>query len=295
VGMAPSRSTGVGMAPSTHPAPSERSHMPASAAKPRPALADGLLSELFTGRTVRTTIVAAILILLGVGGLLVVRRLAGAFSAELSIPGVLVAALTTTAMAATSRLVWRRCRSAETSLQRTEELFVGWASSAALLLVAVGTSFHSARLSDVLVWMPLLALDQFWRHDFFHAGNTTQADTPATQMAAGGMAGSFTPANVQHDDVVQQMFRVREADGSEAVYAKLLAHFVAGQRHQTVYLGFCPPLDYVPTVATNPTGGPPATLKVAQAFAHGVRIDVKLATAPTAPASVSIDLVARKP
>jgi hypothetical protein len=275
--------------------------MCASAAKTWNGLAEGSSSAWPAGRSARTAVAAVILILLGLGGLLLARRLAGAFTAELTTPGLLVTALITTAVASAARLAWQSCSPRESTalsnLQRAEYLFIGWGSSAALLLVAVGTSFRSDRLSDILIWLPLLAMDQLWRLDFFD-GCTTRTGAPETLASTEPPSLEFTPVEVLRenasDKVVQQVFRVREADGSEAVYARLLAHFVAGQRHQAVYLGFCPPLEYVPTVRVDPCAGPSAHLKVSQSFAHGTRIDVKLTAPASAPATVVIDLAARR-
>ena len=81
------------------------------------------------------------------------------------------------------------------------------------------------------------------------------------------------------------------AAGGEMVAARLRADFVAGQRNATVYVGFCPPLARVPEITIDPVEG--AEAKIVQAFAHGVRIDVRLAQVATEATSISLNVIAR--
>ncbi len=92
--------------------------------------------------------------------------------------------------------------------------------------------------------------------------------------------------------VLQQLVRVREADGGEAIRGTLLAEFVAGQRNSTLHVGFCPPLEGLPTVEAETGDGPDAEVKVSQAFAHGARLEVRLSEPAMGECSVVVEVVA---
>ena len=93
--------------------------------------------------------------------------------------------------------------------------------------------------------------------------------------------------------VLQQVVRVREADGGEAIRGWLLAEFVAGQRNATLHVGFCPPLERLPVVEAEMGDGPDAEVKVAQAFAHGARLEVRLASAAEEDCAVVVEMIAK--
>ena len=93
--------------------------------------------------------------------------------------------------------------------------------------------------------------------------------------------------------VLQQVVRMREADGGEAIRGSLLAEFVAGQRNATLHVGFCPPLERLPVVEAETGDGPDAEVKVAQAFAHGARLEVRLAAVAEEDCSVIVEMIAK--
>lgn len=93
-------------------------------------------------------------------------------------------------------------------------------------------------------------------------------------------------------DYVQQVFRVRDADGQEVVYAAVRADFLAGQRHAIVHVGFCPPLAATPLVEAAACQWPDARVRVTQALPHGVRLDVRLGEPAEEACGVPIDLAA---
>jgi hypothetical protein len=93
--------------------------------------------------------------------------------------------------------------------------------------------------------------------------------------------------------VLQRLVRVREADGGEAIHGWLLAEFVAGQRNATLHVGFCPPLERLPVVEAETGDGPDAEVKVAQAFAHGARLEVRLAAVAEQDCSVVVEMIAK--
>jgi hypothetical protein len=96
-----------------------------------------------------------------------------------------------------------------------------------------------------------------------------------------------------HDEqLLQQLFRVRNAAGQETIYGTLRADFERGQRNASLYVGFCPPLARPPQVEAEPVDGPAATLKVVQALAHGARVDIRLDRPADGECHVLVDMAA---
>ena len=93
-------------------------------------------------------------------------------------------------------------------------------------------------------------------------------------------------------NVLQQLTRIRDEAGVETIFGTLRAEFAAGQRHATLHVGFCPPLAGAPTIEADPADGPDATVKVIQAFAHGARLEVRLAAPAAEPCSVLLEMTA---
>jgi hypothetical protein len=227
--------------------------------------------------------------LIGLCGLLLVaRRLAGALTQQLPVHLLLLTATSAVATVIAARLVGSR----NPGIRRNQLLaaLLGWGGSLALLLLAIGCSFPGPRLLDWLVWVPLLVLEQFSRHGF--AENRRREKL---RLAPPTVAKRERDQEPVLTDRLQEIFRVREPDGTEAIYASLRAEFQPGQRHATVFLGFCPPLGHVPAIEAVTCEGPPAELKVVQVLPHGARIDVRLASNPQESTIVVIDLAARHP
>jgi hypothetical protein len=228
------------------------------------------------------------------GLLVLVRRLLGAFAADLPRDTLLLTALASAAILSATRLLWRKHFPLKSAGRLTAgDLLVGWGSSAALLMLAIGCCYPANHTSDWLIWLPVLVADQFWRQSFFDAGHPEQAvalrvvhpDQPAEPL---------TEADNDADDVVQQLFRVRSESGSEEIYGTLRADFHRGQRTAVLHVGFCPPLTHRPEVEAEALGDPGyATVKTVQALAHGARLDVRLAAPAEDDCRVWIDMAAR--
>ncbi len=91
----------------------------------------------------------------------------------------------------------------------------------------------------------------------------------------------------ESSDVVQQLTRTKSADGPETIVGWLRLPLAAGQRSGVLHVAFCPPLEGPPIIEFEQVEGPPARIKLAQAYAYGARFDVKL----TRPADDEGDLV----
>jgi hypothetical protein len=231
------------------------------------------------------TLVSIAALLAGVALLLAARRIAGAITFALPWDLTLIIALEALLLVTAIRGSWRRAfplgPAGEDGLAWGDQL-LGWGSSAAIVLAAVGSSFPGERASDWLVWLPVIAADQVLRQSFF-AGQGAALKSAASTQA---------PRFDEREQVVQQLYRVRDAEGREVIYGTLRADFQAGQRTAVLHVGFCPPLERVPQIEAAPQAGSAATVKVAQALAHGARLDVRLAEDASEECWVWIDLTA---
>lgn len=247
------------------------------------------------------TILSLVAMLNAIGLLIAIRRLLGALSTDLSRDVMLLTAVVTTAIVAFARIAWRRAfplRIGETPQYSWQDDFVGWGSSAGLILVALGCCYPAYRTSDWLIWLPMLVADQFWRQSFFDAGHPLLRLADELEMEEELSSTVKFPAPADTTDsrlqegIVQQLYRVRNEDGSELIYGTLRADFQAGQRTAVLHVGFCPPLPYLPEVEAEALPGSEARLKVVQALSHGARLNVRLASTPVEDCHVWIDMAA---
>jgi len=248
------------------------------------------------------TVLSVLTMLLGVAVLLIVRRVSGAITEELSYGAMLLTAIITAVLAFSSRFAWRHLIPATLSpaSQGTDrfagisaDAFVGWGSSLALLLMAIGTAYPGDRTIDLLIWVPLLVADQFLRQSFFDGGLPGQSFQKLERVEIkDDPEDGWTVEAFDTDDLVQQLYRVRNDEGLEVIYGSLRADLQAGQRHTVIHVGFCPPLAFMPRIEVAPYSGPSAKIKVAQALAHGTRLEVRLDQTANEDCSVLIDLAA---
>ncbi|MCG8451096.1 MAG: hypothetical protein MI725_16125 [Pirellulales bacterium] len=244
-------------------------------------------------------LVGIVMLLLGIGMLIASRRLAGALNHELPRDAMLLTALATTAVLAWTRIAWRR--GFPLKLVGRDSLLdhlIGWGSSLALALLAIGCCYPANQTSDWLIWLPLLIADQFWRQNFYDAGQPTARPGAVCdpEQRSGGQAlfpGIETSDRAEHEAIVQQLFRVRDDHAHEVIYGTLRADFQTGQRTAVVHVGFCPPLEYLPEIEAESLPGQPTRIKVVQALSHGVRLDVRLPTEAEENCHVWVDMAAR--
>ncbi|MEM8946752.1 MAG: hypothetical protein AAGD11_16380 [Planctomycetota bacterium] len=239
------------------------------------------------------TVGSIVAIIVIVGGLLTVRRLLGQMQGEL-LPGAMLAlALASAVIVTYARLAWRRNFPIESSTDLSNvDLIIGWGSSLGLVCLAVGCCYPGYRTIDWLIWLPILVADQIWRQDFFDTGQpgTLGATDDEVMYSPTGTVPSEESLN---ESIVQQLFRMRDEGGKETVYGTVGADFVAGQRVSVVHVGFCPPLDYLPDIEAETLPGSFARIKVAQALAHGVRLDVRLPQVAEEDCRIWIDMAAQ--
>jgi hypothetical protein len=244
----------------------------------RTSLLAELESEpLISQRGVAAMVIGALASLILFALLLIVRRISGGITADLPLSTLGTTALAALAIVTGTRMAWRR-----TFLEGTEaDAAIGWAGSAAMVLLAIGVSFPAQRAEDWIVWLPALVVDQLVRRRVFESHDQVVEVRIAKPQAALGA------------EQVQQFVRSRDASGAETVHAILRADFVPGQRTATAYVGFCPPLAGRPEITIESESA--AEYKIVQAFSHGARIDVRLAATATEALSVILNVTAIAP
>jgi hypothetical protein len=252
------------------------------------------LAALRTSRpaAARNVAIIALAALTAVGLLLTLRRIAGALTADLGILPLTATLLVAAAIVLGGRALWRQ--SGVMAPPRVERAFA-WGGTAAILLVSIGCAWPSAASLAWLLALPLFAGDHFSRIAFL---NTTPASRglhprgpsiePSELRPLSEGAENATP----EVEVLQELTRTRDARGVESIRGQLRADFAAGQRHTTLHVGFCPPLERLPVVEVEIADGPDAVVKVVQAFAHGARLELRLSEPADEPCEVIVELCA---
>ena len=113
-------------------------------------------------------------------------------------------------------------------------MIVGWGTSLGLILMAVGCCYPGLRNGEWLTWLPMLIADQFWRQNFFDNGHPglALADLPDDESFPDNFVEVAVAATEPQptEQMVQQLFRVRDAEGYEVIYGTVRADFLAGRR-----------------------------------------------------------------
>jgi hypothetical protein len=89
--------------------------------------------------------------------------------------------------------------------------------------------------------------------------------------------------------VIQQMIRRREPGQAESLQGSLRTEFAAGQRTASAHVAICPPFELAPHCQAAVAAGPQAEVRVATALPFGVRFEIKLARAAAEPTDVVIE------
>ncbi len=239
----------------------------------------------WTARRARGAACAAIAVIAALGAVLFARRLAGALTAPLAAGPLAVTLLVATAVVVAARLAW------QSPARRAAFAWCGAIALAMLFVAIAPPSIHSAAW---LLWLPLACVEHLSRKRFL---------TPVSAPTRGGLSASAvrlaTPPcegdDAERDFVLQDVTRICSADGVESIRGTLTAAFAAGQRHAALHVGFCPPLEQLPTIEVELVDGPDAAVKVSQALAHGAQFEVRLAEPAEDACTITLEFSAAPP
>ena len=256
---------------------------------PRMDAATRLLSPASRAEYVRLGVGASTMSLAAIGLLLISRRVAGAFAADLGAGRLALTLLLAAAIVCGGRVLWRRAGGELSS----SDLPLAWTGSLALWLLCLGCAPPSAENFAWLLWTPLVVADHFSRLAFLGVDRKARARTVSpTSGAIVAPLDDIDEIDAATECVLQQLTRIRTDDGAETIRGTVRAEFAVGQQHATLHVGFCPPLAQLPEVAAEPCDGPEAEVKVVQSLAHGARLEVRLPEPANEPCSVCVEFAA---
>jgi hypothetical protein len=233
---------------------------------------------------------SATLAVLAIAALVVLRRLTGAFDAPLAVGPLVATLLFASAILVASRVAVGFFA----ALRGRQRIALAWCGTFAVWLLCLGCAPPSMRYFAWLAWLPIVAIEHVSRVRFLDGAvhSTQGAADPSPAPSANPIVVSPDSDN---EYIVQEIVRIRDANGVDAIRGTLVAEFAEGQRHATLYVGFCPRLDGAPTIEVELVDGPDASVKVTQAFAHGAAFELRLAEPAEETCRVALDFHAAAP
>jgi hypothetical protein len=154
-----------------------------------------------------------------------------------------------------------------------------WLPLLAILLFAVGLSHPGARVADWFVWSAAGAA--------FAIGPSWVA-----AIRRGALANRRKRRGRR---LIQDLKRYRSADGRESVRGTMAAEFPPGQRTEILWVGFCPPFEFLPRVTAHAIENNPVSVKVAQVLHNGAQLEVRLLHSAVCQQVAKIELFAAEP
>ncbi len=240
----------------------------------------------------------ALLVMLGL--LLAVRRLAVAHAAPLPLLATLATAIVVTTIALLLRSVSRGSFASK---------ITEWTPTFAIGVWAVACSFPGSQVGGWVIWALAVCGDLFAKKRLAQCARPAAAlvTDQATLSPVAGVPAipaeleSGPPNPLANDPcgagetVLQNILRIRDETGQEYVYATLRGNFEPGTRTVMLYVGFCPPFRSLPQVEAEVIDGVPAVAKVIQSLHNGAQIEVDLDDPSLEPAHVMVEVAAFEP
>jgi hypothetical protein len=222
-----------------------------------------------------------------IAALIAARRLSGALNADLTAAPLAAAFVLASVIVFGSRALWRH----GAATPRAADVALAGCGTAALILLCLGCAPPRTQSYAWLACVPLLIADQASRRAFLRLQPPTKASPAPPRLPT---RVTVAPEDAEaHEQIVQELVRTRDSAGFESVRGTLRADFAVGQRHATLYAGFCPPLASAPDVEFELTEGPDAVVKLVQALPQGVELELRMPEAAEEPCSVTVELVAK--
>lgn len=223
-------------------------------------------------RVAERAVVVSTCVAFAIAAFLLARRVTGAFSLPLP-----VAHLVVTAFAVVLWALAVRQLSARRPVAVAAAIIV-------LFTLALACSYPGSRAIDWLIWpaamlavalCPPLVLKSEEQSKQLRILPHDSESSDAAEDETGTM--------------LQQLSRVRTADGCETVHGTLVAEFAAGERQTTLYVAFCPPFERLPSVEANVADDSEADVKLSQVLHNGAQFDVRLPQAANEATNVAVE------
>ena len=226
-------------------------------------------------------------LLTAVAGVIVERRCAGALVRPLQFVSLWLTVVLIAATAAAIRIGWLRQTRAKL-FSPLDWLVMAW-TSAAVFASTVVLFLPGISTAGIFAVAMIVTIEEgcawAWLLRLFPQNNqkTLFQNIPGKDNLSEA---------VPSDEIVQQITRRRNDDGTEQVFGWIRAAFASGQRTGSVHLSFCPPFHAVPELEVEQTEGPDSRIKTSQVLAYGARLDLKLAEPADEPTAVLLQFVA---
>lgn len=263
---------------------------------------------------IRLVLLAAAGFLLSVSGVLLVRRLMGAFAHPLAPAAMIVFSATITVLVAAVRALWRRISQLDTTSTRGGGLLLNVLLSLGVFCLATSLSLpESGALPLGVFWCIVVAGELVGWSPYYgrlvrgfrtRRSNNRQPDdvtSPTIEVLSHEHSVRTLDENEMTDEegeddgfellppgVSQRMTRAREENGAEVMYGVLRCDFAAGQRQQNLHVAFCPPLERVPELTTDQIDGPIVRIKPSMVETYGAGLEVKLQAPCNEPTCVQV-------
>ena len=212
---------------------------------------------------------ASVFVAFAIALFLFARRAAGVFSTPLPLPQLLATATVLATWAIFIRELTFRNR------------IVVALTIVAVGLFALGCSYPGSRLVDWLTWGCAMSA-AVWLPTKIRG-----PDKPKMRHIS-------PTSEVESDSelVLQQLTRIRTAEGHDAIRGTLIGEFAPGERQVTLHAAFCPPFERLPQAEVNVSDDSDATVKLSQVLHNGVQLEVRLASPAAEAATVAIEFFA---
>jgi hypothetical protein len=261
---------------------------------PRVASISATSNEPLAGM-LRWTVATATALIAILGLVLVARRLGGYFQQPLNGPLLFGTGLVLAATATMFRVVWRPASPDNVAASERLMLVV---PRVAVLIYASLLALPNFTAWTCAFWIVILGEEIGWtllrfpyRARSWQAGRRLLHFIRRNNVKRTAQEEPYPSSSTLERDcdlpvdteletasanIFQQITRAREDDGSEVLFGLLRGQFAAGERSQNLHVGFCPPLERVPSLTWEQVEGPRATIRAAQVESFGARLDLRL-------------------
>lgn len=252
--------------------------------------------------------------------IILIRRIAGAFSGSISLVGyiacLLFAGLISCGLKVTAE--WPPHR-----LDRRSSLIFGsliglpldvlaiallpadwsfsWLAWALILTSLVGWFCLSTRSVDLLHYGIQNVVRAEVERFLVPAGSMSEQFVPASSLVRGTQLGVVQTSHRPHPaaadtagqtEVLSELQRRSSVSGADVLEGQLTAVFAAGARQTVLHVPFIPPFAEVPRVECEVADGSDSRIKVGTVFPYGVRLELKRSTPDLPELHVTLEIYA---